>query len=131
MQDQLIEGELSHSIIGAFYEVYDNLGFGYIEKPYVEAMELELRERGHIVQREVPMPLFFKSIYLCSFRIDAIVDRKLILEIKAGESLPRGSLRQLNNYLKGTGLQVGLLLHFGLEPKFYRRVNTHTNTSSI
>lgn len=124
MENELIEWELSNSVIGAFYEVYGTLGYGYLERPYVEAMQLELVQRGHVVQREHPMPLFFKNLHLCSFRIDIVVDRKLIVEIKAGESLPRGALRQLNNYLKGTGLPVGLLLHFGLEPKFYRRVNS-------
>ena len=120
---ELIEGETTGEIINAFFEVYDRLGYGFVELPYCDALELELLERRQIVQREFPAPLFYKNIHLRDYRLDFVVNRKVVVEAKAGESLPKGSLRQLNNYLRATGFEVGLLLHFGLEPKFYRQMN--------
>ena len=120
----LVGSETTGQIIGAFFEVYNRLGFGFLELPYRDALELELRERSEIVQREFPAPLFYKNIHLRTYRLDFVVNRNVVVEVKAGELLPKGSLRQLSNYLRATGFEVGLLLHFGLEPKFYRQINT-------
>jgi GxxExxY protein len=79
-------------------------------------------KRGHAVRREVGMPVFYFGEQLCTYRCDVLVDDKLIVESKSGESLPPSSIRQLRNYLKATRIEVGLLLHFGPEPKFYRQI---------
>ena len=86
-----------------------------------------LRARGHDVAREYGARISFKGEYLCSYRLDMVVDGKLIIEIKATDQLPSTALRQLNNYLKSTDLELGLLLHFGPEPKFYRRILQNEN----
>lgn len=120
----LIEGPLTQSVIGAFFEVYNTLGFGFLEYVYVRAMERELRSRGHRVAREVAVRVTYKGEHLATQRIDMIVDNKLIVEVKSTHHLHRYSIRQIYNYLRGTDLEVGLILHFGPEPKFYRQILT-------
>jgi GxxExxY protein len=117
---ELYEGELTHSVIGAFYEVHNNLGFGFLERFYVMALERELLERGHRVAREVSVNVFYKGQELGSQRLDLIVDEKLVVETKATSDLHRSATRQLYNYLKATNLELGLVLHFGPQARFYR-----------
>jgi GxxExxY protein len=117
---ELYKGELTHSVIGAFYEVHNNLGFGFLERFYVTALERELLERGHRVAREVSVNVFYKGQELGSQRLDLIVDEKLVIETKAASELHKSATRQLYNYLKATNLELGLVLHFGPEPRFYR-----------
>ena|SRR5688500_14694638 len=124
-REPLIEGLLTQSVIGAFYEVYNTLGFGFLEHIYVLAMERELRNRGHRVAREVGVRVTYKGEYLGTQRIDMIVDDKLIVEIKSTYQLHGFSIRQIYSYLRGTNLEVGLILHFGPEPKFYRQILTN------
>jgi len=119
---RLIHEELTESVIGSFYEVYNVLGFGFLEHIYVPALEHELRARGHQIAREVTV--FFKGMVMGKQRLDMVVDEKLVVEVKSTYDLRPGALRQLHNYLCATHLQVGLFLHFGPEPKFYRMVST-------
>lgn len=116
----LTEGPLTRSVIGAFYEVYNALGYGFLEHVYVMALERELIERGHRVAREVSVRVSYKAHVLAVQRIDMVVDDRVVVETKAGAELPGVAKRQLFNYLRATSLEVGLLLHFGLEPRFYR-----------
>lgn len=118
---------LTHSVIGAYFEVYNTLGYGFLEHVYATALERELVERGHLVGREVAVSISYKGHEISRQRLDMIVDRALIVELKAGEVLPRGSLRQLFNYLRATQLKVGLLFHFGPEPSI-RRAERHGDT---
>jgi GxxExxY protein len=120
---ELFEGKLTRSVIGAYYEVYNNLGFGFLERFYVMALERELLERGHRVSREVTVNVLYKGQELGSQRLDLIVDEKLVVETKATSDLHKSATRQLYNYLRATNLELGLLLHFGPEPKFYRVIN--------
>ena len=117
---EFFEGQLTRSVIGAYYEVYNNLGFGFLERFYVTALERELLERGHKVAREVSVNVLYKGEALGSQRLDLIVNDKLVVEAKAGSDLHKSATRQLYNYLRATNLELGLLLHFGPEPKFYR-----------
>jgi GxxExxY protein len=121
----LLEESLTRSIIGAFYEVYNTLGFGFLEHLYVLAMEQELIARGHTVSRQVSVPVFYKGRQLGCQRLDMIVDDKVVLEIKSTFDLHPAAHRQLRSYLQGTKLQLGFLLHFGPEAKFYRVVSTN------
>jgi GxxExxY protein len=117
---QLIEEALTRSIIGAFYTVYTKLGFGFLEHLYVKALERELRARGHTVAREVCVRVMYDGEELGTQRLDMIVDGKVVVEIKSTYELHKAAVRQLFSYLRGTTLEVGLLLHFGPEPKFHR-----------
>jgi GxxExxY protein len=122
---QLIEERLTESVIGAFYEVYNALGFGFLEQVYMMALERELRRRDHAVGREVSVRVYFKGDEISLQRIDMIVDERLVVEVKSTQELHKATPRQVYNYLRATRLQVGLLLHFGPEPAFYRLVHTH------
>ncbi|MGH7651942.1 MAG: GxxExxY protein [Gemmatimonadaceae bacterium] len=119
---ELIEERLTHSVIGAFFEVYNGLGFGFLEHLYVVALEHELVARGHRVARELCVRVMYKDSELGEQRLDMVVDDKLVVETKSTRKLYPGADRQVYNYLRATNLEVGLLLHFGPEPKFYRVV---------
>ena len=112
----LIEERLTESVIGGFYEVYNALGFGFLEQVYVAALERELRARGHSVGREVWVPVRYKGEEIARQRIDMIVDERLVIEAKSTQELHKSAPRQVYNYLRATSLQVGLLLHFGPDP---------------
>jgi GxxExxY protein len=117
---ELIEGRLTHSVIGAFYEAYNELRYGFREHVYSLALEHELLARGHGVSRELAVPIFYKGEELTSERLDFIVDERLVVELKSTAILPRGAERQLLSYLRASRLEVGLLLHFGPVARFYR-----------
>lgn len=118
-------------MIGAFYEVYNTLGFGFLEHIYVMALERELRSRGHLVRREVGVCVMYKGEELAYQRLDMIIDDKLIVEVKSTYELHKGANRQVYNYLRATNLEVGLLFHFGPEAKFYRSICRTTSRSVI
>jgi len=126
----LLEERLTRSVIGAFYEVYNTLGFGFLEHVYVMALERELMERGHRVAREVSVHVSYKEHVLAVQRIDMIVDDRVVVEAKSGAELPTAAKRQLFNYLRATNLEVGLLFHFGLEPRFHRVVCSNKGSIS-
>jgi GxxExxY protein len=123
---RLIHESITQSVIGAFYEVYNTLGFGFLEHIYILALERELRARGHLVRREVGVCVMYKGEELAYQRLDMIVDEKVVVEIKSTYELHRGARRQVYNYLRATSLEVGLLLHFGPEAKFYRSFQLNT-----
>ena len=127
----LIEETLTRSVIGAFFEVYNNLGFGFLEHLYVMALERELLARGHHVAREVWARVVYKGEELGIQRIDMIVDEKVVVETKAGSKLPEYAARQLFNYLRATNLEVGLLLHFGPKAGFHREICPNKRSNRI
>jgi|SRR5688572_2551499 GxxExxY protein len=119
----LIAEELTRSVIGAFFEVYNTLGYGFLENLYVAALEHELIARGHRVSRQYGVLVRYKGHELGHQRLDLVVDETLVIEVKSTERLHPGATRQLFNYLKATKLEVGLLLHFGPNgAKFHREV---------
>ena len=112
--------EAVNCIISSFYEVYNILGYGFSESVYAGAMQHELSLRGHTVLREVSVRVTYKGENIAWQRFDMLVDGCVIVENKALPNLPSGATRQLRSYLRGTRLEVGLVLNFGLEPKFTR-----------
>ena len=125
---KLIHERLSYSVIGAFFEVYYTLGFGFLEHVYVASLTRELHDRGHDVGREVSVPVLYKGEEVARQRLDMIVDGKLIVETKSTRTLHEGAVRQVENYLRATSLELGILLHFGPQPKFYRVIATNPAT---
>lgn len=123
---RLVEEDLTKSIIGAFFEVYNQLDFGFLEAIYVEALARELTGRGHVVEREVKVMVSYKGDTVDLQRIDMLVDSRVVLEIKSTHDLPRTSHRQLLSYLRGSTLQLGLLLHFGPKSAFFRIIQTRS-----
>ncbi len=114
----------TESVIGAFYDVYNTLGFGFLEHVYAAAMERELIARGHDVAREFAVRIEYKGQEIATQRLDMVVDTRLVIEIKATIDLHPTAKRQLYNYLRATDLTVGLLLHFGPRPRVYRQIST-------
>jgi GxxExxY protein len=125
----LIEERRTRSIIGAFYEVYNTLGFGFLEKVYQNALERELCTRGHVVEREVQARVAYKGGEIARQRLDMVVDDRVIVEIKSALLLHPSAVRQVLSYLKATAYDVGLLLHFGPKPAFHR-LDGHDNINT-
>jgi GxxExxY protein len=117
----LVDEALTGSVIGAFFDVYNTLGHGFLEHVYVMALERELLARGHRVAREVGVRVMYKGAELATQRLDMLVEGRLVVEVKSTRELPKCAPRQLYNYLRATRLELGLLLHFGPEPRFHRQ----------
>jgi GxxExxY protein len=117
---EIVEKELSGLIIAAFYEVYNALGFGFLESIYAKALEIALRRRGLLVEREVACEIYFMGEKVGVHRADILVERRIVIEIKASQTLADFSKRQLLNYVTAFGLRLGILLHFGPKPSFHR-----------
>src|SRR5437868_2611636 len=116
----LIEGELSRDIVGAFYEVNNSLGFGFLESAYRRAMAVELHFRGISVAQEVPFELTHRGVQIGHYRADLIVERRIVVETKTGRNYDPFAESQVINYLKATGLKLGIILHFGTKATFKR-----------
>ena len=111
---------LTRKIIGVFFEVYNELGSGFLESVYVEALALALHEAGLKVDREVPLSVLFRDRIVGQFRADLVVSGTVLVEAKACASLQTGHKAQILNYLRATVLEVGLLLNFGPRPTIRR-----------
>lgn len=122
MNRKLLHDGLTRSVIGAFYEVYNTLGHGYLESIYLAALERELLSRGHRVARELSVHVIYKGVEIGMQRLDMVVDDVLVVEAKSTQTLHESGSRQLYNYLHATNLEVGLLLHFGPRAQFFRIV---------
>lgn len=118
----MLHEELTNNIICAFYNVYNTLGHGFLEKVYENALVIELRNIGLSVAQQVGVKVFYKGDQVGDYYADIVVDGLVILELKAAESLKNEHFSQLTNYLKATDKEVGLLLNFGKKPEFKRIV---------
>lgn len=121
-QAELEYGDVTFGIVRAFYDVYNELGFGFLESVYREAMTLQLRRQGHVVEQERPVEVKFRGTVVGVYRTDLVVDDKVIVELKCARILEGAHEAQLLNYLKATGFEVGLLLNFGHKPQFKRMI---------
>ena len=108
----MYEEELTYKIRGAVYEVYRTLGTGFLESVYQNALRNELQLQGLSVKSEVPLQVYYKENLVGEYRADLIVENKVLLELKAQNELPKSAEAQLINYLKTTGIKVGLLINF-------------------
>lgn len=117
----IIEKELSFRIVGAFYEAYNELnGFGHSEVTYSNALAISLQDKGLKVEREYAVEVYFRAKQVGHHRLDMLVESRVILEIKATERLADHAKHQVVHYLAATGLQLGILLHFGPKAEFHR-----------
>ena len=123
----IVEKELSFEINGSFYDVYNEFGFGLTEPLYARALEIALRAKGLLVEREYPVVVRFRGQQIGFRRIDMLVQRQIVVEIKATERLADSARQQLRCYVIITGLPLGILLHFGPVPKIYRELGTSAN----
>ncbi|MHB1095189.1 MAG: GxxExxY protein [Gemmatimonadaceae bacterium] len=123
-ESELLEAATTRKIIGAFYHVYNQLGFGFSESVYQRAMARVLKRTGSHVDREYPAVVVFEDEVVGEFRLDLVVDARIVVEMKAVEHLHPAHESQLLNYLRASGLSVGLLLNFGPRATYRRLVVT-------
>ena len=114
-------GDLTKQIIGIFYDVYNVLGYGFLEKVYENALAIRLRKAGFTVAQQQPITVYFDGQVVGEYFADLVVNDLVILELKAVKELTEAHEAQLVNYLKATPYEVGLLLNFGLEPQVVRK----------
>ncbi|MGB7600816.1 MAG: GxxExxY protein [Candidatus Sulfotelmatobacter sp.] len=119
-ESRLKHSALSEKIIGVFYDVYNELGHGFLESTYAQAMLMALEESGLSAAREVPVPVWFRGRKVGQYFADLIVEDVVLLELKAARTLESANEAQLLHYLRATSVEVGLLLNFGLRPQFRR-----------
>jgi GxxExxY protein len=117
---------LTQKIIGIFYEVYNELGHGFLESVYETAFEMALVSRGINVLTQIEVPVWFRGKKIGDFTADMLVEKSVLLELKAGTGLYPAHEAQLLNYLRATEIEVGILLSFGLKPEFKRLAYDNT-----
>ncbi len=118
----LRHSELSKKIIAAAYAVHKELGYGFVEKVYKNALAIELQEMSVKCNVEVPLKVLYHEKTVGDYYADIVVDEKIVVEVKAVSDLETIHEVQLVNYLKATGMQVGLLINFGQSVKVKRRI---------
>ncbi len=121
----------THAIIGAAMEVHTRLGSGFLERVYQEALAVELTQRGIEFDRELSLPTYYKGVQLnADYKADFICYARILVETKAIKGLTDVELDQVINYLKATGLSIGLLLNFGTPSLQFRRVVSSSSAPS-
>ncbi len=114
--------DLTNKIIEIFYKVYNKLGYGFLEKVYGNAMMLEFQKAGISAEGQTPIKVLYDPSIVGEYFADILVENKVVIEIKASKSISKENEAQLVNYLKATGIEVGLLLNFGPKPELKGRV---------
>lgn len=122
---KLLHNKITDSILKDYFDVYNQLGYGFLEKVYQNAMYFELKSLGYKVEAQKPIKVYFKNQLVGEYYADLLVDDKVIVELKACELLMNAHTAQLMNYLKATEIEVGLVLNFGEEPEFKRIIYTN------
>lgn len=112
--------EVTEAVIRVFYEVYNELGHGFLESVYEEAMARVMQNKNIAVKRQHPLPVWFRGEVIGDFRADLIVEDRVIVELKAAKALDASHDAQLLNYLRASRIEVGLLLNFGPAPRIRR-----------
>lgn len=123
--------DLTERIIKAYYNVYNELGYGFLEKVYENAMMIELKTLELKCEKQKPISVSFKGFSVGEYFADIIVENKVIIELKAAECLIEEHEAQLLNYLRATDIEVGLLLNFGKKPQFKRQLFENTYKKSV
>jgi len=121
----LLQEDITNKIIKAYYNVYNTLGYGFLEKVYENAMMIELKKAGLNSRRQVPISVFYEEQLVGSYFADILVEDSIVVELKAAENLCEEHEVQLINYLKATNLEIGLLFNFGKKPQFKRKIYTN------
>jgi GxxExxY protein len=119
---ELLHEKLTNAIIKTFYEVYNELGYGFLEKVYQNSLYLELKNKGYKVEAQKKISVYYKGTEVGEYYADLLVEDLIILELKAADCIVKEFENQILNYLRGTECEVGLLLNFGKKPEFKRKV---------
>ena len=119
---KLLHEETTQRIIGAAFEVHDQLGYGFLERVYQRALQVELLRRGAIAEIEKRIQIRYKGIVVGDYDADVLVDGCVVVEIKVAPQYDKRDEAQLLNELKATGLKIGLLINFGRNKVEYKRL---------
>jgi len=112
--------ELTEQLIGIFFNLYNELGHGFLESVYEQAFSVVLAENQIFFERQVALPVWFHGVQISEFRADLLVERKVLIELKTGPDIDLAWEKQLLNYLRSTDIEVGLLFNFGPQAQFRR-----------
>jgi GxxExxY protein len=123
--------EITEKILGAFFQLHSELGFGFSEKVYEAALEVLLAEMGLVVERQKEIKVYYHGRVVGEYKADMVVNGAVLLEIKSVDHLIEAHDAQMLNYLKATELEVGLLLNFGRQAEFHRRVYDNPRKGSL
>jgi GxxExxY protein len=121
----LLHKSITDAILKVYYEVYNELGYGFLEKVYQNAMYFELKSLRYKVEPQKQIKVYFKKQLVGEYYSDFLIEDKVIVELKATELIMNVHIAQIMNYLKATPIEVGMLLNFGEEPEFKRLIYTN------
>lgn len=127
----LLHKKITDDILKIYYDIYNQLGYGFLEKVYQNAMYFELKNKGYKVEVQTPIKVYLKGQLIGEYYSDLLIENKVIIELKACELLMNVHVAQLMNYLKATEMEVGLLLNFGEEPEFKRIIYTNDRKKNL
>lgn len=127
----MLHGQLTNLIIGCYYKVYNELGYGFLEKVYEKAMLVEMRKQGLDCKVQEPIKVFYKGVRVGEYFADIIVSNLVIIEIKACEHIADAHETQLLNYLRATEMEIGVLLNFGKAPQFKRKIYSNPRKNNV
>lgn len=122
---KILHKRITDSILKVYYEVYNGLGYGFLEKVYQNAMYFQLKSLGFKVEAQKQINVYFKGQLVGEYYSDLIVEDVVLIELKATELIMNVHVAQIINYLKATPIEVGMLLNFGEEPEFKRIIYTN------
>ena len=128
---QFLHGAITKKVLETFFDVYNELGAGFLETVYVKSLARALRDAGLHVDAEVPIDVFFRHEVVGRYFADIVVENRLVVEIKAVRTLRPEHEAQLMHYLRATSMEVGLLLNFGHQPQLKRVVYSNTLKSNL
>jgi len=125
--DNLVPKELVDTILTCFYQVYNDLGYGFLERVYQNALYFALIDEGLKCEAEKMIKVHHNGRIVGDYRADLLVEDSILLELKTNETINPSHEKQLINYLKATDIEVGYLLNFGKKPQFSRKVFSNEN----
>ena len=131
MNTELKHGTTTDKIIGVFYDVYNDLGHGFLESVYHRSLVLALQSVGLNVNSRVDIPVWFRGSEVGHFQADILVEQSVLLELKAAGTLESAHRAQLLNYLRATEIEVGLLLNFGEKPEVKRLIFDNSKKKAV
>jgi GxxExxY protein len=123
--------DLTGKILGAFFQLHKEMGYGFSEKVYQNAFSILLEELGLTVEQQKPIRVYFHGRIVGEYIADLVVNGVVMVELKAVDTLVEAHAAQLLNYLKSTDIEVGLLLNFGLKADFRRKIYDNNRKGSL
>jgi GxxExxY protein len=117
---ELLHQKLTHRVIGRFFDVYNELGYGFLESVYASALEVVLHDTGISFRREPSLDVFFRGRRIAHFKPDFLIEGVVLVELKATPAIHPASVAQVLNYLRASEIEIALLLNFGHKAEFQR-----------